>query len=93
MTRAGLRSKWSITISFGSSSWSMWTPISSVIAWTISGQLLLHALVDRLLGARRARSFHSPGCSRCMISSTIAGISGANIETMCSAIWSGSSCW
>ena len=36
-TRSGFASNCSITISFGSSRRSMWTPISSIIEWTISG--------------------------------------------------------
>ena len=36
-TRRGFRSKWSITMIFGSSSWSMWIPIWSVTSWMIPG--------------------------------------------------------
>ena len=91
-TRAGFSRKCSITMIFGSSSWSMCSPISSVTVCTTSGSWDC-TLAMTALRARRGRSRQSAGCSRFMISSIMPGISGSKTCTMCSAIWSGSSCW
>ena len=50
-----------ITISFTSSSWSMLSPISSVTVADDVGELLLHALVDRLADPRRQRRSRAAG--------------------------------
>ncbi len=91
-TRAGLLWKWLITMIFGSSSWSMCSPISSVTVRTTPGSWACTRAITACLAAR-GRSRHSVGCSRRMMSSIISGSSGSKTLTMCSAIWSGSSCW
>ena len=91
-TSAGSFRKWSITMIFGSSSWSMWLPISSVTRPTTEGSC---AWTRSITASRtgRGRSRQSRGCSLRMTSSTSSGISGRKTVTMCSAIRSGSSCW
>ena len=91
-TSEGFSRKWSMTMILGSRIWSMWTPISCVTLPTTLGSW---ACTRSMTACRtgRGRSRHSRGCSRRMTSSTSCGSSGRNTVTMCSAIFSGSSCW
>ena len=61
-TSSGLLRKWSITMIFGSSSWSMWTPISSVtLPTTVGSWAWTRSITASRTG--RGRSRHSRGCS------------------------------
>ena len=81
-----------MTMIFGSSSWSMCSPISSVISSTMLGSCCLTRSMMASL-SRGGRFVHSCGCWRIITPSTISGTLGAMIDTMCSPMTGGSRCW